>query len=63
MTKDHSSLLQSLDAYYRQPKVSWKVPTFPPVSIPNATFAAYYREPKVNWKIPTIPPVSVPPKS
>jgi len=59
MAKDESSLLASLEAHYRQPKVNWKIPTLPPISVPNATLAAYYREPKVNWKIPTLPPISV----
>ena len=55
MTKDELSLLQSLEACYRRPKVSWKVPTVPPTHAQNATLAEYYREPKVSWKMPTLP--------
>jgi hypothetical protein len=56
MFEENSSLTPNLAAYYRPPKVSWELPSLPPVSVQDATLAAYYREPKVNWKIPISAP-------
>jgi hypothetical protein len=49
------SPVASLASHFRKPSVHWRMPTLPPISVPNATLAAYYRDPKVNWKMPTLP--------
>ena len=53
------SPVASLASHFRKPSLNWKMPTLPPISVPNATLAAYCRDPKVNWKMPTLPPLSL----